>query len=159
MHLDLVKAFGYSVNGIKFFFVKRPCLHLTCATRNEQPCNIKTMVSNRGNLDYGLAYSLKKGGGVIFRVINYFFLFSFITAYNGTIRCQKWLTLTFHISVTLCQRSSDPFHTVTYYIKWVGTSWIHIINKYIDKYVYFVFFGVQYKTEAGNANWNVIDTR
>ena len=28
---------------IRFFFGKRPCLHHTCATWNEQPSNIKTM--------------------------------------------------------------------------------------------------------------------
>ena len=25
---------------------------------------------------------------------------------------------------TMCPRSSDPFYKVTYYIKWVTTSWI-----------------------------------
>ena len=28
---------------IRFFFEKRPCLHHTCATCNEQPSNIKAM--------------------------------------------------------------------------------------------------------------------
>ena len=27
------------------------------------------------------------------------------------------------ITVTVCPRSSDPFYVVTYYIKWVNTSW------------------------------------
>ena len=27
----------------------------------------------------------------------------------------------------MCPRSSDPFHIVTYYIKWVPTSWTHNI--------------------------------
>ena len=26
---------------------------------------------------------------------------------------------------TICQRSSDPFYLVSYYIKWVTTSWTH----------------------------------
>ena len=30
-----------------FFFEKRPCLHHTCATGNEQPSNIKTMIKLR----------------------------------------------------------------------------------------------------------------
>ena len=28
-------------------------------------------------------------------------------------------------TVTVCQRSSDPFYIVSYYIKWVTTSWTH----------------------------------
>ena len=28
-----------------------------------------------------------------------------------------------HSVHTVCPRSSDPFYTVTYYIKWVTTSW------------------------------------
>ena len=41
----LVKAFGYIKRVVKsdLFFGKRPCLHHTCATLNEQPSNIKTM--------------------------------------------------------------------------------------------------------------------
>ena len=27
------------------------------------------------------------------------------------------------ICLTVCPRSSDPFYTVTYYMKWVTTSW------------------------------------
>ena len=30
---------------------------------------------------------------------------------------------------TICQRSSYPFYIVTYYIKWVTTSWTHSIKK------------------------------
>ena len=30
---------------------------------------------------------------------------------------------------TICPVSSDPFYIVTYYIKWVTTSWIHGITK------------------------------
>ena len=42
----------------------------------------------------------------------------------------KWTRLlSFGISVelcnTLCPRSSDPFYIVSYYIKWVTTSWTH----------------------------------
>ena len=29
---------------------------------------------------------------------------------------------------TICPGSSDPFYIVTYYIKWVITSWTHSIN-------------------------------
>ena len=28
---------------------------------------------------------------------------------------------------TVCPKSSDPFHIVSYYIKWVTTSWTHSI--------------------------------
>ena len=31
---------------IQFFSEKRPCLHHTCATLNEQPSNIKTMIES-----------------------------------------------------------------------------------------------------------------
>ena len=27
--------------------------------------------------------------------------------------------------VTVCPKSSDPFHIISYYIKWVTTSWTH----------------------------------
>ena len=30
---------------------------------------------------------------------------------------------------TVCPRSSDPFYIVSYYIKWVTTSWTHSIKK------------------------------
>ena len=33
---------------------------------------------------------------------------------------------------TVCPRSSDSFYVVTYYIKWVTTSWTYSSNKYID---------------------------
>ena len=33
---------------------------------------------------------------------------------------------------TVCQRSSDPFYLVTYYIKWVTTSWTHSIIYNMD---------------------------
>ena len=29
------------------------------------------------------------------------------------------------VIITVCPRSSDPFYVVTYYIKWVTTSWTH----------------------------------
>ena len=31
--------------------------------------------------------------------------------------------------ITICPRSSDPFHIVTYYMKWVTTSWTYSISK------------------------------
>ena len=31
--------------------------------------------------------------------------------------------------ITVCPRSSDPFYIVTYYIKWVTTSWTHSLDK------------------------------
>ena len=31
--------------------------------------------------------------------------------------------------LTVCPRSSDPFYIVSYYIKWVTTSWTYSINK------------------------------
>ena len=31
---------------------------------------------------------------------------------------------------TVCPRSSDPFYIVTYYIKWVTTSWTYIVKKF-----------------------------
>ena len=30
--------------------------------------------------------------------------------------------------ITICPRSSDPFYIVSYYIKWVTTSWTHSMN-------------------------------
>ena len=40
------------------------------------------------------------------------------------------LVISFHITVwrlvdTMCPRSSEPFYIVSYYIKWVTTSWTH----------------------------------
>ena len=31
------------------------------------------------------------------------------------------------LKTTVCPRSSDPFYTVTYYMKWVTTSWTYSI--------------------------------
>ena len=33
--------------------------------------------------------------------------------------------------VTICQRSRDPFHTVSFYIKWAKTSWKN--STYLDR--------------------------
>ena len=36
---------------------------------------------------------------------------------------RSWTTWIYCVLRTVCPRSSDPFHIVTYYIKWVTTSW------------------------------------
>ena len=50
------------------------------------------------------------------------------------------LPLQLHISIclsistdicTICPRSSDPFYMITYYMKWVTTSWTAGINKFV----------------------------
>ena len=33
--------------------------------------------------------------------------------------------------ITICPRSSGPFYIVTYYIKWVNTSWTYSMVIYI----------------------------
>ena len=33
------------------------------------------------------------------------------------------------ITTTVCPRSSDQFYIVTYYLKWVNTSWTHSMSK------------------------------
>ena len=43
---------------------------------------------------------------------------------------------------TVCPRSSDPFYVVSYYIKWVTTSWTHSMKlrlKYAKKVLPFFF--------------------
>ena len=44
----------------------------------------------------------------------------------------KWLYLCTsrapHHVHTVCQRSEDPFYKVTYYIKWITTSWAYGIE-------------------------------
>ena len=37
-------------------------------------------------------------------------------------------TIVAGIYITICPGSRDPFYTVSYYIKWVTTSWTHSIN-------------------------------
>ena len=39
------------------------------------------------------------------------------------------------IYTTVCPRSSDPFYIVSYYIKWVTTSWTYSIVTYDIKWV------------------------
>ena len=40
-----------------------------------------------------------------------------------------WVLLCIWVMVpTVCPRSSDQFYVVTYYIKWVTTSWTHSIT-------------------------------
>ena len=41
-----------------------------------------------------------------------------------------------NINDTVCPRSSDPFYVVTYYIKWVTTSWTHSIIYYLTAIAY-----------------------
>ena len=57
------------------------------------------------------------------------FIFSFsIMSYLFTSWSSPFSFLfffTYCIVVTLCPGSSDPFYKVTYYIKWVITSWTH----------------------------------
>ena len=33
---------------------------------------------------------------------------------------------------TVCPRSKDPFYVVTYYIKWITTSWTHSTKAFFD---------------------------
>ena len=40
-------------------------------------------------------------------------------------------------NATVCPRSSDPFYVVSYYIKWVTTSWAHSIR---EPYYHFLVF-------------------
>ena len=37
-----------------------------------------------------------------------------------------------HIEHIVCPRINDPFYIVTYYIKWVTTSWTHSINHVVS---------------------------
>ena len=39
-------------------------------------------------------------------------------------------------SGTIYPRSSDPFYIVTYYMKWVSTSWTHISMTTFNSYFY-----------------------
>ena len=36
---------------------------------------------------------------------------------------------------TVCPGSSDPFYIVTYYIKWVTTSWIYCLLNFFKEYI------------------------
>ena len=42
-----------------------------------------------------------------------------------TMVCEQQRYLTSVLGDTVCPRSSDPFYVVTYYIKWVATSWTY----------------------------------
>ena len=44
--------------------------------------------------------------------------------YYKLLTYRNWAKTT----ITVCPGSSDPFYIVTYYIKWVTTSWTHIIT-------------------------------
>ena len=49
-HFDLLKAFDYIERIVKFDFFsekKRPCVHHACATWDEQPSSIETMVPTK----------------------------------------------------------------------------------------------------------------
>ena len=41
---------------------------------------------------------------------------------------------------TICSRRSDPFYIVSYYIKWVTTSWTYSSIHYTVCTIYFLFF-------------------
>ena len=45
-----------------------------------------------------------------------------------------------YIADTVCQRSSDPFHIVSYYIKRVTASWTHSITQQILLSISFVSY-------------------
>ena len=96
-----------------FFFGKRPCLHHTCATLNEQPSNIKTMIfrnveviERKGRTDLGR------------RLKNVMLL----TAAFGAVHQV--------LQNTVCPRSSDQFHIEIYYRKWATTSWAFSIYSF-----------------------------
>ena len=38
---------------------------------------------------------------------------------------KDFLNIQNNLDITVCPGSSDPFHTLSYYIKWVTTSWTH----------------------------------
>ena len=41
--------------------------------------------------------------------------------------CNIFFHINIYVPCTVCPRSSDPFYVVTYYIKWVTTSWTYSI--------------------------------
>ena len=51
---------------------------------------------------------------------------------------------------TICPRSSDPFYIVSYYIKWVTTSWTYSMSHY--KTFIEVVFGTRIRAEAREEN-------
>ena len=50
---------------------------------------------------------------------------------TGTKHCNQLIPGRHGSQDTTCPRSSDPFHIVTYYIKWVTTSWTHRTAKVV----------------------------
>ena len=38
---------------------------------------------------------------------------------------DRWSYPRSFLDITVCPKSSDPFYVVTYYFKWVNTSWTH----------------------------------
>ena len=51
-------------------------------------------------------------------------VFSSLFSWHWRHWAKYWLN---NVIKTVCPSSSDPFHIVTYYIKWVTTSWTHSI--------------------------------
>ena len=49
----------------------------------------------------------------------------------------------------MCQKSSDPFHIASYYIKWVTTSWTYSMSKLSN-----LFLLAQYK-KKGRTSWTL----
>ena len=63
---------------------------------------------------------------------SFYFCSFFSGSYQRTGKCQ------FRILHTVCPGSSDPFYIVTYYLKWVTTTWTHsMIKTDLDSNIYF----------------------
>ena len=56
--------------------------------------------------------------------------------------CLEEALSNFCIKNTLCPRSSDPFHVVTYYINWVTISWTNSSNR-LSSRTYWILFEFQ----------------
>ena len=50
-----------------------------------------------------------------------------------------FVAFVFHIFFTVCLGSSDPFYVVSYYVKWVTTSWTHSMFKNFSLRVNVIF--------------------
>ena len=69
-------------------------------------------------------------GGVISFVISEMatvcavYIHAFFTYHDNTLRLYSYFLYSAKV-VTICLRSLEPFYVISYYIKWVKTSWIY----------------------------------
>ena len=131
IYLD-IKKFSYTYIYINYFHGLRICFDIFIC----KSLKLKFRVTSNAfcGVNNSVVY-LKNGDKYHFTLI-----YKGVTVFNhrGCTLVAPLCYLNNHCQYLLyyvCSRSSDPFHKVSYYIKWVTTSWTHSISARCRRWV------------------------